>query len=444
MLVPLPTPPVEAITPGRMLVVSISGLQPSDYLPSPGAPAPMRQLAGLAEAGVAAESVETVTPAVVYPSHATLMTGQYPDRHGVVADRLLGDRGVRPVPPRHASRLKSTTLWQVAREANLQVVSLGWPSTLGASITLLLPEVEPVRTDETWTKLLAGATTPWLFEQVTVASAQPDAATPGWPTPRQRDALMVDIACEVARAPNPPQLWLLRLSQARSALNASGPWADSSRIALQRTDGLLGRLLHCLGESGLLESTAVVVVGDGPALPIHTRVDPNVALARGGLIKGTGAGVRRWTAMARSNGGSAFVYAKSEADAVAARGLLSEEGERTKAFHVVSASELQLLHADPQAWFGLEANPGYGFANASRGPVTRASRARSTGGYLQSAEGSGFVAWGPGFRRGLRIPTMRQVDVAPTIARILGLALPDADGMPVLGLLGPDATAPSE
>jgi predicted AlkP superfamily pyrophosphatase or phosphodiesterase len=425
--------------PGRVLLVSIAGLQARHYRAGAEGKAPMPQLAGLAAAGVAADFVEPVTPSITYPVHASLVTGLPPDRHGVVADRLLGQHGVRPVPPRHASRLQATTLWQAAQEAGLQVISLAWPSTLGASIDLLLPGVDPLRSDETWMKLLAGATTPWLFELVSARAALPEAAEPGWPEPRQRDELLVDIACEVSRAQAPPQLWLVRLTQTRLALDRWGLDGPKVSRAFARADALLGRLLHCFGQAGLLDSTAVAVVGDAGSGPVHTRIDPNVILAREGLVSvAAPTGVRRWSALARSNGGSAFVYARGEAEAVAARSALAEEGERTRAFRVVSAAELQELRADPQAWFGLEAAPGYGFGNAAQGPVQRAARVRSTSGYLGAGFETGFVAWGAGLRRSLRVPRMRQVDVAPTLAALLGVQLPEAEGQILIGLFDAD------
>jgi hypothetical protein len=41
-----------------------------------------------------------------------------------------------------------------------------------------------------------------------------------------------------------------------------------------------------------------------------------------------------------------------------------------------------------------------------------------------------FVAWGAGIRPGARLPVIRSVDVAPTIARLLGLRLENTDGKP--------------
>lgn len=42
--------------------------------------------------------------------------------------------------------------------------------------------------------------------------------------------------------------------------------------------------------------------------------------------------------------------------------------------------------------------------------------------------GSTFVAWGVGIRPGARLPEINSVDVAPTVARIMGLEMSDVDG----------------
>jgi hypothetical protein len=93
--------------------------------------------------------------------------------------------------------------------------------------------------------------------------------------------------------------------------------------------------------------------------------------------------------------------------------------------------------ADPAAWFGLEAEPGYAFSDAAGGPELAAAAARAAGGYLpdHAEMDAGFVAWGRGLRRGVRVPRMSQADVAPTLARLVGLELADAEGRVLVGLL---------
>jgi hypothetical protein len=156
--------------PAHVVVVSVAGLSPDCY--AEGDPA-MPALAALARAGVAAEVVASVAPATSYPAHASLVTGQRPAVHGITADRRLGTRGVRSVRFWHASDLRAVTVWQLAVDGKRRVSALGWPSTVGAAIPLLIPDIVPTRRGETWLGVLADSATPRLLA---LADAQGGAA----------------------------------------------------------------------------------------------------------------------------------------------------------------------------------------------------------------------------------------------------------------------------
>ena len=87
-----------------------------------------------------------------------------------------------------------------------------------------------------------------------------------------------------------------------------------------------------------------------------------------------------WQTYVRSYGGAAVVYAQEEEDALLARRALEEQADRTRAFRIVSARELEQLHADPDAWFGLQGLTGYGIGKSARGQLIRATERRGLGG----------------------------------------------------------------
>jgi len=439
-------PPASPGRPDLVLLVSVSGLTPDLYLEDP---TPMPILAALARAGVAAEHVESVVPATAYPVHTTLVTGRTPNDHGIPADRMLGDHGVRRERYSHASYVRGATLWQSAIEARIGVAALDWPATLGAAIPLLLPDVLPTRRGERWIDLLAEATTPWLL---TLARSSPEVLAASGAPGAPRDALLVDLACHVVAAEPPPGLVLLRLSQTEPVLSARGPDSEQAREAFARVDADLGDLLGCLEDAGSLAGAAIAVAGDGAVRPVHTAVRANSVLAEAGLLTlGPSGAVESWSALVRSNGGSAFVYAREDRFAVAARSALEAEAKRSGAFRIVSAQEMIRRDADSQAWFGLEARPGFAFDDSAGGPLLRPSRRRSAGGYLDSRPdlSPGFVAYGRGVRPGLRIPEIAQLDIAPTIAELRGLELQGARESAFVGVLdlrdlGPADTARGE
>jgi hypothetical protein len=431
-LAALPEAPAPA---ARLILVSIAGLERGAWAEGPvagGGPG-MPTVARLAELGILAEHVAPAAPPSAYPVHATLVTGLPPRAHGIPADHRLGERGVRSERYWHASQLRGGALWQLAAERRVPVAALDWPVTGGAAVDALLPDLSPTRRGERYADLLAGAATPSLAAAVRDAGEEGEAAAEPGPA---RDRLLVDMACTLAASERPPALLLLRLTETEPALRHAGPGSAEARAAFAAADAELTRLLACFDGAGLLADAAVAVVGDRGFEAVHTAVRPNVTLAEAGLVRTTPEGeVESWDAYSRSNGGSAFVYARDERSAVEARRVLEENARRTGAFRVVAASEMSRLGADPEAWFGLDAAPGFAFGSAARGRLLVASAERGSSGRLQGSPAPAFVVFGRGFRRGVRVPEMTQLDVAPTLAAGLGLTLDGAEGRALVGLL---------
>jgi len=416
----------SAGSPDQVLWLSVAGLRPEHYL-GPGATMPT--LAALARGGVAAERVTSVTPATVYPVHAMWMTGLTADVHGVPADHRLGEHGVATASFREADALRAAPLWQRVRDAGGVVAALDWPGTFGADISVLIPDVAAAP-GAPWHLRAADASTPVLAGLVRGA-LQADRRGPG------RDAFVAATACRLLRARVAPRLTLVRLSQAQPVLLQQGPRSAAAAVAFAALDRAIADLVACLG-SERLARTAVVVTGDAAYEPVHTALRPNAVLAAAGL-GGRGA----WRAVARSHGGSAFVYAHREADALRARRALEEAAAASTAFRVVGAEEMIAAHADPESWFGLAAAPGFVFEDGWQGPVEAPAGQLGAAGYLgpEGAAGMGAVLWGRGVRSGVRVPLLSGVDLGPTVASLLGVALEPAAGRPRLGWLRPGSAS---
>jgi hypothetical protein len=69
-------------------------------------------------------------------------------------------------------------------------------------------------------------------------------------------------------------------------------------------------------------------------------------------------------------------------------------------------------------------------------PLVPAGALKGMHGYLPSmpSMATGFIASGAGVRQGLRLPLVRMVDVAPTVAALLGIDLQGATGLPIVGI----------
>ena len=408
--------------PATVVWVSVSGLTPDRYLRDD---ADMPWLGAIARVGVAAERVESITPSATYPVHATLMTGLGPDMHGIHADRRVGEHGVRKELHRHASLMRAVPLWQRVVEDGGVVVALDWPGTQGADIPVLLPDIGPGSgAGDAWNMTAAREGTPELASVVRAAAT---ASRPG----AERDALVSRIACAALAAEPAPRLVLLRLRGAERSLAGSGPRSAAAGSAFEAVDGHLGDLLAC--SANVAGGVALIASGDVAYEPTHTMLRPNKVLSEAGLLERNAP----WQALVRSNGGSAFVYADGERAALEARRALGKAARETGAFRVIGADEMIARSADPEAWFGLDAEPGFVFVDDGDGPLESPARMLGAGGGLDAGlrPTAGIVLWGRGVRSGVRVPVFSLLDAGPTAAALLGVSLDPAKGRPRLGLL---------
>lgn len=426
--------------PARLVLVSVAGMGVGQTRAEPGAPASMPTVAALGRAGARAAGVDAVAPATSYPAHATLVTGRLPAHHGITADRVLGAHGSesRRATPRPA--LRTPALWDAVADSGRRSVALGWPGSNAGRIDLVFPERFELAPDVVWKDWIESHLSPGLLEPaMRRGAADPSIADDG----PARDRLLVGLACDVLGSSTPPALLLVHLSQAAPALAAAGPDSERAATALASTDSEIARLVDCLRDEGFLESSAILVVGSHGASSVDTAVHPNVLLREAGLVvpASDSRAPARWTAWVSANGGSGLVHARGEDDARLARRALEALAARSGAFRIVAARELLARGADREAWFGLEAAEGFWIGEAIDAPLLAPAPVRAGWGSLEGAAAPGFVAWGRGLRSGTQIDTLRQVDVAPTVARLLGFEIGELDGAPVAGLLGLPAVA---
>lgn len=242
-----------------------------------------------------------------------------------------------------------------------------------------------------------------------------------------------------------PNLLLLHLVQTDSAQHRFGRHSAEAKAAFTAVDAHLGEVLRAAEEAGIRPRTAFVVTGDHGFYRVHSALQPNVVLRRAGLLRtGPDGGIEAWEAAAQ--GGA--IRLRDPADQALAgrvealfRGLA--DGRYRGLFRVVGRAELDALGAYPDALIFVEPVDGYMVAGGFEGDDFMAPTAtRGSQGYLpdQPALYTGLILSGAGVRPGLVVPRARQIDIGPTIARLLGLEMSETEGAPMLGLLSGAAT----
>jgi predicted AlkP superfamily pyrophosphatase or phosphodiesterase len=378
------------------------------------------------EQGASGSSLTPVYPSLTYPNHVTMMTGTEPREHGI-ANNFTFDPLDKNKDGWHwyAQDVQGTTLWDAARSANKTVGSVYFPVTVGAKINWNVPQFWRAETTED-DKLLRALTTPEVAQDL-------DAARLPFPGEHTGDTVRANVALQILDKHH-PDLMLVYFEDFDTQAHKHGPRSKEALAALENIDTQLGRIETSARDSGL--DTTIVIVSDHGFREANTSVRLGVALKEAGLVRYDAKKdeVQSWDAtLWRGNGMCAVVLREPQNSEMQTktRALFERLAASPKngIGKIRSAAELQALGAFPSAFMALEAAPGFMFNKGFEGPMVRPSKERGAHGYAPDHADMAaiFVMSGSGIRK-TDLGAVQMVDVAPTVAKLLGLSLPQAKG----------------
>lgn len=415
----------------HVIVISLDGF-PAFMLEDPRLPIPtLRRL--MAE-GASAKGMTTVNPTVTWPNHTTLATGVSPAKHRVLYNGLLTAEPGKPAKVEQKNRsvlVKAPTVYDAAFEAGLTTAQVDWvPPQTGGTITWSFEENPDPNGVVEKEMVAAGLITAAELQEFRKTNVQ-------W-----RDLMWTRAAAHIVKV-HRPNLLFFHLLNLDATNHKYGPRTPASQSAMSLADARVAELLAAVDEAGLRERTTVLVVSDHGFKATKRSIRPNAALAKAGFAKVESGKVVSCQASVVPAGGTAMVYLHSpELEGKVRETLAALEGVDRVWTPVQDAA---LGYPDPRlepqmAQFVLTAKPGYGFSGSADGEaVVDVAEGTYIGLHGYPAEDPDmdaiFIAWGRGIRKGARIETLKNVDVAPTIAALLGLKLEGIDGKAVSAIL---------
>ena len=416
------------------IVISIDGLMPASYTEPDAHGLKIPTLRRLAATGAFSPGVRVVMPAVTYPSHTSMVTGVSPARHGIVSNTVFDPEGKRDGEWFwYTAEIRVPTLWSVAHEHGLRTALVGWPVTLGARADALTPEFWRGRGID-GARLLEAVSTPGLWEAVARRFPGFDAA---FSVPPPKDEAFTDIAVDVIERER-PNLLLLHLSTVDHWQHEKGPWSAEAIAAIEAADEQVARVMEAARHAGIWEQTLLLVVSDHGFTRQEKVLRPSVLLRESGLIALDAQNrVASWRAQALTFGGGAYIYLRDANDAdVAARvnELFSALAAKPASgiARVLSREAIAALGGDPQAFLALEAADGFGFGGGVTGDAVIPATTPGIHGFPpdRDAMNASLLITCPGVRRG-PLAGARVIDIAPSVARWLGLTMANIEGNPL-------------
>lgn len=390
--------------------------------------------------GAYCQHVETIYPSVTYPCHTSIVTGNFPNRHGVINNTFLQPGALSPDWYWHRKHVKGTTLYDEAKKAGLKTAALLWPVTAQAKIDYNMPEIFANRTWHHQIPVSLWNGSPlfqlemnFKFGKVRNGLRQPEL-----------DDFVLESTVHTIKTKK-PNLLLVHFVDLDTQRHYHGFSSSKALAAVRRHDVRLGWIMKALKEARIYENSTIVALGDHSAFNHSKAVKPNVLLREHGLIQVNNYGkVIDWKAYCKSCDGSAYIYVKDMNDLETKKMVISlfetlAQDENNGIECVISGIEAALKGADGKALLMLEARKNYYITEYLSGKFidTITEKDVKEGRYTFASHGYSpqkdqyttvLLATGKGIRSNAVIPSMRLVDEGPTFARLLGLDLGNTDG----------------
>jgi predicted AlkP superfamily pyrophosphatase or phosphodiesterase len=381
-------------------------------------------------------------PSITWINHTTLVTGVNPQKHGVLYNGLLV-RGGPTEPPAieqwrdKADLVRVPTVYDAAYRAGLKTAQVDWVAILNSGTIhhefLEIPKP-------------GGATEREMIDAGLVTAEDIRDWTKGR-TIVWRDAVWTKAATHIIEK-HRPNLLLYHLLTTDAVNHANGPGSIASYTAYAYADRLIGDLLDSLTRAGLRDRATIVVTTDHGFKKVQKIILTNVALRDAGYLRVAEGKVASCDAYIMPQGGIASLYITDPAKR-------AELLPKLKTLCAGLEGVKQVLDGNDGPALGmptpaenqgmgdliLYAKDGYAFFQGTDGAeVVRESKIYlGTHGYPNTdPELDGiFLASGYGIKPGTKLERVSNLDVAPTVAELLGVPLPNVDGRVLKEILVP-------
>lgn len=390
----------------------------------------------------AGDGMKSVFPTFTYPCHQSMITGTNPAIHKIVNNGIFDPLGEHLGAWHWFANTEVKTLWEAAKENGYWSASVAFPTSVGARGDFIAPEF--------WWDGSA------LDSRFIDAVAKPQGIIAEMEKEIGQYAGGLDLSDNGDAQRGKAALWMLKNKIApvisekpffMSAYFASfdesahqyGVYSNEAARSLEKIDKMLGELIEeamKITDGHLI----VCVVSDHGSLDNTHNISPNVLLHDAGLVQTDENGrVISWKAFSQRAGGTAEVRLADPEDKEAADALkkIMDQllaDENSGIMEVLNGEEARKRGGFPEAAYVLVSDKGYELRDDVTGDYCRTRLTqKAQHGYNENFPEmrASFMLTGEGITKG-NVENVHLMDVAPTLAGLMGFVLPDAEGRDLL------------
>jgi predicted AlkP superfamily pyrophosphatase or phosphodiesterase len=385
--------------------------------------------------GAEVKKVRSIYPTVTYPVHVSMVTGNYPDRHGVISNMEFHP-GQLQLPWTWFHHLqKCGDVFDAARKKGYSTGAVFWPVTAGhPSIDYLVAAYGPQSPEETMREAHTRAGSSEAVLKIIEKNIEGKEK-------KATDEFRIACACDIIRQFE-PDLFLVHPVDLDHLRHYYGVFNDKVNEGIKETDEQIGQIMRAVEDTGNLENTNFFLTSDHGQMEIKRSINLNVLLRDNDLVKTDSSGaLLDWEAYSLSNGMSAMIFLKNPDNMEIRKRTenllhqLCEEGIYGIGQVFTREEILEKEHLGGDFSFVVETDGYTSFGDNWNRPLLKNMDnsdyryGKATHGYLpDKGPQPVFLAKGPAIREGAVVEQRNIIDEAPTYARILNVELPDAEG----------------
>lgn len=390
----------------------------------------------------AREGMKSVFPTFTYPCHQSMITGCNPVTHGIVNNGIFDPEGKHQGAWHWFANTRVMTLWEGAKRNGYWSASVAFPTSVGARGDFIAPEFwwDGSELDSLFIDAVAKPQGMILEMEKDIGRyAGGLDLTDNGDAQRGKAAMWVlqhKIAPVISEKPFFMSAYFASFDE---SAHVNGVYSKEAAESLQKIDVMLGQLIE--EAKRITDGHLVVcVVSDHGSLDNTHNISPNVLLHEAGLIETDEDGkVTSWKAYSQRAGGTSEIRLANPDDEETRcavkkilDGLLADPDSGI--LEVLNTEDARNRGGFPDSAFVLVSKKGYELRDDVTGVYCRTLLTqKAQHGYSEDFPEmrASFMLYGEGIEKG-HVQGVRLIDVAPTLAQLMGFRLPDAEGHSVL------------
>jgi len=429
-----------------VLLISIDALKPEFVFESEriGVKLPNLKKYFIENGTYASKGVKSVFPTFTYTCHQSMITGTYPATHGIHTNKVFDPTGKHMDAWYWYVSENVKNLWECAKDNGYISSSIGFPASVGAKSDYHIPEIWRDGSEYD-SKLIDAVSCPQgivkeIEKEIGRFAGGTDLTIKG-DTVRQKAALWVLENKIKNHMEEKPFFMSCYYAAYDETAHGKGVYSKEAIADLERIDELVGEVIRKAHEIAN-DNIVVCVVSDHGLLDNKYDIKPNILFVENDLIEmDKNNKIINWEAWCQRSGGTGQVKLKDKENKEVRekienifKKLLNDENSGIS--EIITGEEAKKSRKGfPDADYVIISKPGYEVREDVVGKYLDSNTTqKAQHGYCENLEAmrASFYIEGINIEKNKDIGELRLIDVAPTLANIMGFEIPTAEGKNIL------------